>query len=591
MACIAQDQLQAISVLKTAYQDHIADVNPDYLLANNVYEGQTMVGDLSAAIKDATSPADLESIKDVEDQASPLDRFNRQQPQKKKKKTSLAEEIWNECIPCDKSLFTALKHPFGKHGAMNNLIGKLFVDPYTALALKQLEIIAGLKQYLTGNFLFDELCNALRALPPIVCIPDLLAMLAAFMFQLNKLKGLFKKLKVPTIKFDLNAVMSFVLMPFLNALMALLKQLMDLLLKPLDCVLNAMKLNQQKINNSLQVTRQYSSDNGKPIYLAAAPLNIGYTSLSVVVNPIVDILEKSRTAIIDEFTLIENIIKGFIKDKLKKDKLSIDKLVEIKHIMIYIRILNALLTVAKLARSKKNSPIGKALRKGDFLELCRRITEQNTPLAQIYQKNVIEGKDNIVSNFLGIPDGGLNAASANVTEFRQDYWNNVNKVDEGGGTKRKYDSRVVTLPPSDEDSGRDFNKTATNTAEIVFAVDPSIPNDFFSGTEIDEVLRTLPFDINSLSYEDGPDGTPDPARLDMSAIQSYIDFKQRIANLGELASGKDSGQALLQKTLNDAPSQPTQKGIVVGALVLGTCFKDNFNTEPQLQEWIKQVTQ
>lgn len=586
MACIAQDQLQAISVLKTAYQDHLANVNPDYLLVNNAFEGEAMAGDLSAAMKEVRSSTELDVIKDKENDGSPLERFNRQQSQKKKKKTSLAEEIWNECIPCDKSLFTPLKHPFGKGGIKNNLIGKLFVDPYTALALKQLEIIAGLKQYLTGNFLFDQLCDALKALPPIVCIPDLLAMLAALMFQLNKLLGLFKKLKVPTIKFDFNAVKSFLLMPFLNALMALLKQLMELILKPLDCVLNAMKLNQTKINNSLKVTQAYSADNGKPIYLLAAPAHIGYTTLSVVVNPIVDILEKARTAIVDEFTLIDNIIKSFIKEKLQKDKLSIDKLLEIKHLKIYIDILNALLTVAKLARNRKNSPVSKALKKGDFLELCRRITKENTPLAQLYQKNVIESDNSRLTGGL-LPDGGLNEVIGNVKDYQQDYWDDVNKKDKEDGTQRKFSTRKVTIPSSDQPSGNSSQKTA----EIIYATDPSIPNDFFNGTEIDQVLRDLPFDINSLSYEDGPDGTPDPARLDISAIQNYIDFKQRIASLNELASGADSGQALFQKSLNNASNQPTQKGMVIGALVLGTCFKDNFNTEPQLQEWIKQVTQ
>lgn len=562
MACIAQDQLQAISVLKDAYNKHLLEVNADYLLVNNIYEGQVMAGTLSAMMKEATSMTDIPLVKialDAPKDMTKQERLDYFSKNVSKKQRDQLEAFRKNCLPCFNSRMITDIWDFFNDGNFfgQNLIGKYFVDPFLNNALKQLETIARLKKYLTGHWLLDDICRGLRSMPEIMCVPDLLAMLAAFTFALKDLK------KLPGgIKFDINDVISYLLMPLVNGLLALLKQLLELLLRPLDCIIASIKLQLKKVRNSQYVIKQYKDKtSGKLVSIPVKAVGHAYNMTQGIGESLLDFIEPIRDSIYNKLNEIIKWVEAIAKDKLKKDKDTIEKIFKIKGLTTWIRIINSAIQLAKIAN--------KVYKRGELNieKFCRDLLSKDAPLAKVYQKQVIDKR-------FGESNSTLYEHSRDfIEETQAGYWNLG---------KEKKSSQDVVVPAKKNDTVLDLEPS---TMDLVVVEDPTIGEDFFAGTEIDNVIENLPFNLETLTYDDS--NGPDSDRLDYGFINQYRELKNELTQLNSLAEPDNSQNKAIQKTLNKVNSnKPKTKGYIVSAIEVDSCFREDSFSNAQLQEWI-----
>lgn len=583
MACIAQDQLSAIATLKQAYTVYIGDVNPDYLLVNNIVEGQTMVADLSAEIKTATEIADYPLIQKTKENAArqpgdalvdSIDTSN-----------SSFEKWFKDCIPCDKRLFADPINFLAGGPRFNgqNLIGKLFIDPYIASALKQLETIASMKRYLTGFYLLDDICAGIRAFPPFVCVPDLMALATILQFQLG---DLLKDIKFPKPgKFPpgLNAVLGWLLMPLVTAALAYLKQLVELLLKPLDCLIAAMKTNLNKLKQpDIQFKKRKKADGAlnPTIEVQVRPggqlplIGNGIDRIRGSGNNIVNTIQEARDRIYKEFEKLRKLIEEFAKNKLKKDVDTIDKLIKIKNLKINLEIINTLLALAKE---------GKSLAQGDYKRICNTVLYRESPLAAAFTANI---------------DPTLDDFAEKLQRSRSEFWNGQNKV--SSKNKQDNDGDFVKSPVKDIDSielavpslNRRFLPDNSSVPQQLILSDNSIDPDFFTGTEIDELLNKLPFDLNELAYEDDLDGSFDFNRLDLDFIDSYTSLKEQLRDLNGLPDPADSDQKsvlMAESSANNQIGLNSPKGLIIGVVTVGSCFQDKAFSNSEINKWLTEI--
>jgi len=145
---------------------------------------------------------------------------------KEKYKGNFLNSLLQDCIPCDFRIasINAL-NPFAGLIAMfeGDLIAK-----FTAL-------ISQFKQLLTNNDILDDICSLLNFLN-FQCIPDLFGMLSTLSMLMLKLADI--KLLNPTGLFQ--GMLSAIFSPIFTGLAGLLDKYIQLILGPIDCIINSL---------------------------------------------------------------------------------------------------------------------------------------------------------------------------------------------------------------------------------------------------------------------------------------------------------------------------------------------------------------
>lgn len=147
---------------------------------------------------------------------------------------------WQDCFPCDfriKTLEEAIELSFSATGSsFLNAFEEMFKN-----ALQQMEKI---KQLFKGLDQYADLCVFLEWLKTFVCLPDLARILSALMAMLSR------------VSFDLGGSIGIILslvtpliQPFLSNLVASLEKALMLIIKPLECIIDAL----QRLISSLDV--------------------------------------------------------------------------------------------------------------------------------------------------------------------------------------------------------------------------------------------------------------------------------------------------------------------------------------------------
>jgi len=157
-----------------------------------------------------------------------------------RKKPSAAQKLLNDCIPCEFRIEVA-GDLFKKMWEDIKQQGLYYLEYFKSILQQLLDL---LKFWDTDKYNIN-LCNLWKFFSEFVCIPDfrriislLMAVIVLMAIEINGLFDIILMLVAP------------LLLPFLMALIAPLEQMLLMIIKPIDCIINAIVVQMEKLDYS-----------------------------------------------------------------------------------------------------------------------------------------------------------------------------------------------------------------------------------------------------------------------------------------------------------------------------------------------------
>lgn len=224
---MANPEINAINIIKKEYKNYLVEVNAeDLLLIDILVYNKFVSGSNKSLIREVATTTDGNVLDNVVQDSN---------------NESKVEELVKDCFPCLERTIDLLGQ-LPKSG-----IWDFFKDEIWRHFLSQLQQLARLKLSIL-NFQFGAgLCSLIDMFTNAVCLPDLVAVVQLLKMMIARTKFLLVSKFNLSLGSPLNDMVSLIVSPILDALIALLIRMINGVLSPIDCVLTSIEHELNKI--------------------------------------------------------------------------------------------------------------------------------------------------------------------------------------------------------------------------------------------------------------------------------------------------------------------------------------------------------
>lgn len=509
---MANPEINAINVIKRDYKNYLVEMDAeDLLLIDILIYNKYVAGSNKSLIREVATTTDGNALDAVSDNID---------------NKSKIEELVKECLPClERTIDLLGEYPKGG-------VWGFFKDEVWRHFLSQLQQLARLKLAILSFQFGAGLCSLINMFANSVCLPDLVAVVALIKMMIARTRFLLIGKFNLSLGSPLNDMVSLIVSPILDALIALLVRVINGVLSPIDCVLTSIEKELNKIFPAIN-----------EVFNTEIDANIGFSPRRHA-NELIESLIEGRNQ-------IETQVLTFINEKTKDWDLKLTDENEALDLYInldqYTRTAGMIYEIIDLFKN-----VGKAIQTGltdeekrqRYRDICQHSISFKKPWLQVIR---IDNPP---------PDD-----------------------DDGGGGGDEGDGDILPDPRDRDDDIIDID-----IDDGIIIIDITIDDDIFDDDDIidildDPIVREI---LEDLGYPETVEGGEHPLKLDNEFLKRYNIIKQSVK---DTITKVDSIKSMQDVRMDDA--------IVTSTVNFNDCinlYDLDGSSKQQIQNWIDITT-